>query len=365
MKLTLFILTMALAWLPMKGEGVASWLNSVHDFGTFKEESGNVTCEMKMVNTGNSELRITNVRPTCGCTASQYTVNAIAPGDTAMVILTYNPANRPGRFEKDVYVYTDGKPEKSTLTIKGNVIGAPATIMAQYPESAGHLKLDRRIIPFGAITKGKSRTQFIAVYNQGEDTMSAVFGKVPDHLKVEMIPSNIPAGEQATITVTYRSADCNEWGLAQDQFVMETFPVNATENAVLGVAKIDITAVLKENFSRLTDEQRMNAPIAKLSTDKVDFGKIDADAEAVKGELVITNTGKSKLMIRRIYTLDEGVALCCKKSEIKPGKTAKIEITITPSALEKILNAKATVITNDPETPVQEVRLVGQIIKTN
>lgn len=347
----------------MQAEGIASWLNSTHDFGTFKEEVGNVTCVMKMVNTGDSNIRITNVRPTCGCTASRYTMKDVSPGDTAEVMLTYNPANRPGRFEKDVYVYTDGTPEKSILTIKGNVIGSPATINSQYPVSVGSLKLATDIMLFNRLIKGKSHTQFISVYNQSEDTIVAEFDNVPKHLKVAMVPSKVPAGEQATITINFRSGDCEEWGTFSNEFVIKTISVNAAGDAVVGEGTIEVHATVEENFSKLSDEQRKNAPVAKLSTEKVDFVKINAEADEVKGHFFITNTGKSNLKIRRIYTIDKGVSLKCKKNELKPGKTAKVDIIITPNELDKMLNAGVTVITNDPDNSNQNVRLVGQLVK--
>lgn len=347
-------------------EGVATWLRTTYDFGTFKEELGKVSCEIKMVNTGDDDMHITKVRPTCGCTASAYTLGTIAPGDTATVTLTYNPFGRPGRFDKDVYVYTDGTPERSVLTIKGNVIGSPETINEKYPVSVGALKLNGRIIPFGEITKGKSRTQFLNVYNQSDDTLKAVFSDVPNHIQVDMVPSVVAPGEQATVTVTYHSGKNEEWGLAQDHFTMETLPASGvSQNPVAGIGKIETTAILLENFSRLSEKEKANAPIAQLSTQKVDFDRMSADEDLATNHFEITNKGKSKLEIRRIYTLDKGITINFKKSEIKPGKTETIIVSVDPAAVGQLLNAKVMVITNDPEHPQQSVRLVGQIIKSN
>ena len=59
--------------------------STTHDFGTFEEETGKVTHEFKFVNTGDEPLLITNVRTTCGCTASDYTRKPIVPGDSGSV----------------------------------------------------------------------------------------------------------------------------------------------------------------------------------------------------------------------------------------------------------------------------------------
>lgn len=361
MRTAFLFISMIISALAMNAEGKVSWLQSTYDFGTFKEENGKVSCDIKMINTGDSVLRITNVRPTCGCTATKYTTGAIAPGDTAIVTLTYNPYLRPGRFEKDVYVYIDGTPRRHTLTIKGNVIGSAKTISEKYPVSVGALKLSNRIIPFGELKKGKSRTQFIAAYNQSEDSLKATFSQVPKYLQVEIIPAIVPPGEQATLTITYHSGEDSQWGLSQSTFIMETLPIETTgENAVAGLAKLEVSAVINEDFS---NADKANAPIAKLSTHKVDFDKIDATQSHIYSIIEITNSGKSNLKIRRIYTHDNGIDATCKKTELKPGKSTQIKINISPKELDKILNAKLIIITNDCENPQQEIRLVGIVNK--
>lgn len=363
MRIFAFSITLIFMTLFGHAQGVATWLNTTHDFGTFKEESGKMTCEMKMINTGDSVIRISNVRTTCGCTATSYTLGSIVPGDTASVIVTYNPNRRPGRFDKDIYVYTTGTPRKSVLKIKGNVIGAPSTIQQKYPISIGALKLEQQIIPFGEITKGKSRTQFISLYNQSNDTLNAVFYDIPKHLQIGIVPETVLPGELATITITYHSDKSNDWGFSQDHFTMEAVPISGnSNNPVAGIGKINVTARLFENFDKLSQKELENAPIAKLSTSKVDFDRINIDEDSVTNHFEIQNTGKSKLYIRKIYTLDKGIDITCRNTEIKPGKRSQVEISVNPKNLDKLLNAKIEVITNDPNNAQQTVRLVGQLI---
>lgn len=364
MKRQLMFLFLALGVFLCHAEGVATWLNTSHDFGTFREEVGKVSCDIKLVNTGDSALRITNVRPTCGCTASDYTMGSIQPGDTALVTLTYNPKGRPGRFNKDVYVYTDGIPKKSVIAIKGNVIGSPATIQEKYPVSVGALKLERRIIPFGEIKKGKSRTLFINAYNQSDDTLKTVFLDVPKHLMVETVPDSVLPGDLATITITYRSQECDDWGLVQDCFTMETLPVSGkSNNAVAGIGTIETTAILKENFGNLSQKELGEAPVAKLSTDKLLFDNIGTEENAVTSKFEIANTGKRELLIRKIVCADKGINVSLKKNKIKSGKSQTVTVMVNPAEIKgDILNTKLSVITNDPANPEQTIRLVGRIV---
>lgn len=364
MRFLTLTISLIITTLLCHAEGVATWLNTSHDFGTFKEELGKVSCEMKMINTGDSDIKISKVRATCGCTATSYTLEPIAPGDTASVIITYNPNGRPGRFDKDIFVYTTCTPHKYTLKIKGNVIGAAATIQQKYPVSIGALKLEQRIIPFGEVAKGRSRTQFIGLYNQSDDTLKAIFSNVPKYLHIGMVPEIVLPGDLATITVTYHSENNKDWGFSSGYFTMETFPVSGySNNPVAGIGNIEVTAILLENFNNLSQKERANAPVAKLSTQKIDFNKIKKEEKRITKNFTITNTGKSKLYIRKIYSHDKNIEIKCNKSEIKPNKTAKVEISVYPKEQNKLLNSTVDVITNDPNNPQQTVRLVGQIIK--
>lgn len=356
MRISLLSVIIIFSSLFAQAQGSATWLSTSHHFGSFHEEVGNMSHTFKMVNTGDSTLRITNVRATCGCTATQHTTAPIAPGDTATVTVTYNPVGRPGQFNKTVYVFTDGTPHKSALTIVGNVIAAPATIRSQFPVNIGALQLNRNIVPFGDITKGRTRTQFINVYNSSNDTLQVIFSNVPSHIKVEMIPPVIAPGSTATITLAYDSQKVGTWGLSQHNFTIGTLPATST-------AKIDITAYINENFGTLTQEQRKKAPVAEISTERINLGAIPASDSIATASFQITNSGKSSLLIRRIYTLDPAITITAKKKKLKPGKSVTVNITAHTPQLGNIINSKLIIITNDPASPQQPVRIVGTIDK--
>lgn len=359
------ILSIICLSLPLHADGVGEWVKKKHNFGTIKEEDGKVTCQMKMINIGDSAMRITGVRPTCGCTASSYTLSDIAPGDTATITLTYDPQGRPGRFEKEAIVSTNASPRRSRVSIIGNVIGSPATINKQYPISVGALKLETRIIMCGDILKGKSRTHFIGLYNQSYDTLKAVFSNVPKHLQVNMVPALVPPGEQATITVTFHSDRIDEWGFTNHSFTMETLPASGhSANAVAGIGNIETTASIVENFLKMNDEDKAKAPIVVLSTDRVIIEGMNRQQSSASGSFTISNIGKSPLHIRRIYSRDPKISISCKKNKVKPGKSVDVKITVNPSDIAgEILNTTLTVITNDPHNSLQEVRIVGEIQK--
>lgn len=99
------------------------WENDSHDFGTL-EKGKPATYEFTFTNTTKETILITNVRPSCGCTAANYTKTPIKPGEKGMVAATYNAAN-PGAFTKSITVTTSDSETPKSLTIKGKV-EAPA-----------------------------------------------------------------------------------------------------------------------------------------------------------------------------------------------------------------------------------------------
>ncbi len=359
MKKSIFIFVFLVTAFSAFSQGKVRWLEQEHDFGTFAEDLGNVSCVMKFVNDGDKPIMISRVRPTCGCTASEFSKEAVAPGDTAEVTLTYNPTGRPGKFKKDAYVYTNGIPEKSYITIRGNVIGSASTMQAKYPVTVGSLRLDSQIVPFGELMKGSSRTAFINGYNRSTDSLRVYFENVPKNLRIASVPEKVAPGELVSVTITYYTSKKEDWGLCQDKFTLLTEPLHPEKgNAAGGMATIDVTAIVNEAFSNMTAEEQEKAPVAVLSTEKLDFGTLLDKPMTQTFE--ITNKGENPLQIRKIGTFDTGVALECKTKEVKKGKSCKVKVTIAPNQIEgKFLNAKIVILTNDPINSRLNVRVVG------
>ncbi|MDX2249105.1 MAG: DUF1573 domain-containing protein [Bacteroidia bacterium] len=71
-------------------------------------------------NTGNADLRIESVQASCGCTATNYTKEPIAPGETGYITATYNAAGA-GIFTKTVTVKSNAAEPNTVLRIKGEV----------------------------------------------------------------------------------------------------------------------------------------------------------------------------------------------------------------------------------------------------
>jgi hypothetical protein len=109
------------------------WEKDVHEFGTI-EQNKPVSYEFTFTNTTNKDITLTNVKASCGCTATNYTKTAVKPGEKGTVTATYN-ANAGGAFHKTITVTTsEENSAPKIITIKGTVkvnetpaVVAPAT----------------------------------------------------------------------------------------------------------------------------------------------------------------------------------------------------------------------------------------------
>lgn len=96
------------------------WEKEVHEFGTI-EQGKPVSYEFTFTNTTNKDVTLTNVKASCGCTATNYTKTAIKPGEKGTVTATYNAA-AGGAFHKTVTVMTsEENSAPKIITIKGTV----------------------------------------------------------------------------------------------------------------------------------------------------------------------------------------------------------------------------------------------------
>ena len=65
---------------------------------------GKLEHQMKLVNNGGDSLNIVEVKPSCGCTATEIDKNLLMPGDTATVGITMDVTGRKGEYTKYVNI---------------------------------------------------------------------------------------------------------------------------------------------------------------------------------------------------------------------------------------------------------------------
>lgn len=331
------------------------WLEKNYNYGAFKEAEGPRMGMVRFVNKGPEAAFINRVRPSCGCTETEFTEGIIQPGDTAMVSFIYNPKGRPGSFEKTVKVYLGKENEMHVIRLSGTVIGAPATLQFSYPKEVGPLRLEALSAKTGELKKGSARHLFINAYNQSPDTITPAWVCEERGLQVELTPKSIPPGDIATFGFYVKTTDEDRMGPV-DYNVRITADKNHPE---AGSCDVTVSTVIVPDTQSMSAEEVNDGPRAYLLPEFVDFGENVAGGK-IKFSFEILNDGNSQLDVMRVYSTESGVEITDRPSRIKPGKKAKVkgglDIRKLPAGAFRI---PVEVMTNDPLHPLRTANLVG------
>ena len=119
-----------------------------------------------------------------------------------------------------------------------------------------------------------------------------------------------------------------------------------------------VSAVLLPSFDKLTAEQKKLAPKVELSTTDLNLGSFNGKKK-LKGEILVSNQGKSVLDIRSMQMFTMGLQVQLKKSKIQPGETVKMKVTAVATDLKKsrAKHPRILMITNDPENAKVVIRI--------
>ncbi|MFQ7503196.1 MAG: DUF1573 domain-containing protein [Alistipes finegoldii] len=136
------------------------------DFGTIRETDGRVSHTFTGENRSDKPVVILDVVTTCGCTVPQFTKRPIRPGEKTTVKVTFDPANRPGAFTKELGVYSSERKKVATLTIRGNVTPRMKSTEELYPvDAGGGLRLSTTLNAFSYIREGQQVQSAIGCIN--------------------------------------------------------------------------------------------------------------------------------------------------------------------------------------------------------
>jgi len=94
---------------------------TVHDFGDMIQGE-RVVYGFNFTNIGGSDLVITRVSTSCGCTVGDYPKEPIAPGKSGIIEVTFDSHKRKGYQNKTITVLANTEPNSTTLRIKTKII---------------------------------------------------------------------------------------------------------------------------------------------------------------------------------------------------------------------------------------------------
>jgi hypothetical protein len=290
----------------------------------------------------------------CGCTTPNWPKEPILPGAKSTITVTYNPAGRPGRFEKTITVTSNAEPATQLLKILGEVIPKTPTIEDKYPQSIDGLRMKATQIAFNNIAPNAKATQTAEVYNSTDTPMKVTFNEIPKFVTIKITPEVIQPKGIALIEATYDAAIKNDWGFVFDR-------VGLVLNDKPSTNKLAISANIQEDFAKLTDEQKKNAPKIEIDNVNFDFDTIKT-GEKVTHEYIVKNTGKSDLIIRKLAPSCGCTVANMKSQVIKAGESTSIATEFNSAGKSGSQNKTITLISNDPTNPKMILWIKGVIL---
>ena len=176
--------------------------NTALDLGKMSETDSPVSRTFRLRNVSNAPQRISRVRTTCGCTAAAFDSTFIAPGEEAMVTLTYNPKNRPGTIDVDAFVYLEGNERQpmARLSLYGEVVDSD--VWSHLPQAMGTLRLKRKEVRFAELPASGKTSMRILCANSGNKPLKLSSRILPPYASLHTVPAVIAPGQEADLMVT-------------------------------------------------------------------------------------------------------------------------------------------------------------------
>lgn len=304
-----------------------------------------VTAEFVLKNDGRKPLVINNVLKSCGCTQVDYPKTSIAAGESFVIKAVYD-AKQMGTFTKQVCLYTNADEEPFILSMRGKVVGSVVDFAGSYDEMLGAIKSDAQEVEFDDVNRGDRPVQRIHIFNPTDEVLEPVVMHLPDYLHAFVSPSKVAPRHSAEISFVLDSKKLRDLGLNQTSIYLGERP----GDKVAPEKEIVVSAVLLPGFENMTPAKKALAPKIEMSATDLNLGRFNGKKK-LKGEILITNKGKSELDIRSMQMFTMGLQVNLKKSKIQPGETVKMKVTAVAADLKKsrVRHPRILMITNDPE----------------
>ncbi|HOY30789.1 MAG TPA: DUF1573 domain-containing protein [Bacteroidales bacterium] len=338
-----------------QNKAVIMFDKTVHDFGKFKEEGGKVSTEFNFTNNGNEKLEIATVKPSCGCITAEWTQTPVAPGGKGFVKVFYDPNRRPGVFEKSVWVSSNALVPEVTLNIKGEVIPKVKTLLDSFPVKNGNILMASNAFYLRNVSNKEVKKDSLLIYNSWNNPVTLAFKDLPTFIKCSANPSTLAPKQRGKIYITYDASKKNAYGIVTDTVSLMTNDFFNPEKKML------VTATIVDDFSKLTDEQKKNAPGITFTTDFIDYGTVKT-GDIVKKSFEFTNKGKDTLFIRKVAPYRDDCKVSVEgKTAVAAGESSKIIIEFNTKGLAGEEKRTVLVNTNDPARPFLILIIQGKI----
>lgn len=335
-----------------------SFRKDYHDFGSVTEKKGKVSHVFYFKNGSQNPVQIKSVESACGCTIAEWTSEPVQPGKEGQIKAEYDPAGRPGYFNKTISVIFSSDSTPYNLQIRGQVFRETSAGSDADTDGLEHMdgQLKTRSAGFNLgkvyINQDPVYRNF-TLYNAGNSDLIIKETETPEHLKVNY-PSRIRAGTSEILSIKFIPNKIKVFGLHTDQLVLKTNDANQPEK------HFSVYATVEEFFPVMSPEELEEAPSLQLSVSEIKFPSMKQGA-VLEREIVCRNTGKKTLKIRSVITNCSCLSAVADAETIEPGSSVKIKIRFSSAGRIGRQIKSVMIYSNDPLHPVQKITLNGLV----
>ncbi len=337
--------------------------NPTWDFSTIAEEGGQVSHTFNFKNVSSSPVVIINATTTCGCTIPKYSKKPISAGAESTIEITYDPMYRPGKFSREVKIYTSASDNPEVIKIVGDVTPRKKSVQEQYIYLLeGGVRISSLYAYLQNVSPGQTRSSTFEVINTSNEsrkiTLKPAFST--PYLECNYPAEPLQAGESGSITVTYEIP-------AEEPFYGElTDDIHIYVDEKKSGHTLQVRAYGVEDFSNAS---KKGVARAEFSEKMITFEPFNIAKGSMAKSFTIKNIGTVPLFIRGVNT-PQGVKITTPKgdtpigAEIPAGKSMTFNASIEPATQGgNMLGdfAKSVIfILSDPQEPVIRLRVTGR-----
>ena len=277
-------------------------------------------------NEGSATLRISEVKPACGCTVADFDA-AIEPGKSGQVRARLDTSKFKGPLAKSIQVFTsDPANPRITLVIKANV----KSVVEARPGYA----------------------RFVTVYGEDEPSLSqTVWAPGKKDFRISKVESPYPY-----LDVTFAEAGGDDESSAEgtEWRVEMTLASNAPPGPLADFVLVH-TNLRDQKVFRIPVSGFVR-PVLSVTPRIADFGRLEISEPQI-ASLEIRNQGSKQVTLSEITSsLSE---LVTEVEVIEAGKVYKVLLTLSPGLPKGPFEGLLTIDTNSAKQPQIEVNVKG------
>ena len=166
------------------------------------EDDAPKTFVYRFTNAGKEPLTIKRLVSSCSCAVAVAVKTEIGPGESSQIRVTYNPKGHPGRFERKIFVYTEGEDDPAAILRLSVDVSNGADMSREWPVQMGPVRLRRQEVTFAEGVKAIEKMRFVNLSGKPL-TLSCEEAFLPECLSFRTDPVTVPAGEEGQIVISY------------------------------------------------------------------------------------------------------------------------------------------------------------------